>query len=652
MHFDALEPRQLLASTATFTDVDGDIYRVDVLGNGSAAVVTSGGGSSGFINTLTLTGTDAKSTLRVKLVTKTGDGRIPLNTLTGPVVGKVELGIVDLRENGEVSLDDAGSFIFGNTAIGSNVGVDSSDTSGIKTRSAKFGIITNAGIGFNGRQSSVTFKGVNDSSVQFSQGAKTIISTGDFTTGLNTFDLPSPLGFGSIKVTGIAQLFGNVSGNIGSITAGSFIEPNATNKLNVSGTIGTIKSTGANEGRFQALNFGSISGTNFSGILAAIFPNAKGETFKSIKFSGVLGGTITVADPAVPAAGVGGQITTLSAGSINALSLLAGSIGSATIKAGVFDTQINLQKDSGVAIKSFSAKGQVNEVLFNLQPGAGITTFKALGVLNSNIEAAYIQSISLGLGDQGGMRFSNITFTSADTKGFASKTAKFGQILENSSFRIDSSVKASNFGSLTARVIDTSSIRASTIGSITATGTPGTFGEVFITSGVVANSAPIGKASIGTLDFRGIARGSNVAAAGSINTVKIGAVSATGFTLQITAGSTNVQTTFPANLNSLLPTAKIGKITITQKFTAGSPSFSGGLFVAPSIGDITVNGLINTTGADDGGAAFGFGARTFGKITLKNATGQTIKPVITLGAGSSNPFAPASAGNFTIFAYA
>ncbi len=84
---EALEPRQLLASTFSGTDVDGDTYVVEVLGNGSAAVTTSGGGTSGFLETVALSGTDLNSTLRIT-VTQAGGGNGEL-LLRGLTVGNL-----------------------------------------------------------------------------------------------------------------------------------------------------------------------------------------------------------------------------------------------------------------------------------------------------------------------------------------------------------------------------------------------------------------------------------------------------------------------------------------------------------------------------------------------------------------------------------
>lgn len=39
-HFDAFEPRQLLAFTGNFTDTDGDTYTITLTGPGDVVVVT------------------------------------------------------------------------------------------------------------------------------------------------------------------------------------------------------------------------------------------------------------------------------------------------------------------------------------------------------------------------------------------------------------------------------------------------------------------------------------------------------------------------------------------------------------------------------------------------------------------------------------
>ncbi len=648
--FEALEPRQLLAFSGAFTDADGDPYTVELTGPGTVVVQTSddiddNDPTTGFAFALSVTGTTAASRLKINVgQSPTGDGRIIVGEGLFSVLRSASLPRVDIQIS--AIFVDVGQLTLGNLLSGSSIEVSvAQSANNFGARTAAFNDIgDNGDLEFGEFLARVTMNNSVFADMGFDEGVGLLQSKNDL---IGRLDADPTAVFSQMRAGGVFRMRANIGSDVKSIVC-EHIQRVGSFAFRTAGSIGSISAKTTNDGVFQAKNFGKVTGESFSGVLSAFEPDAKGNTFGSLRFTGALTGVITITDPPVPAAGIPGRIASLVAGSMNGAQILAGSIGTLRVAGAISGgSGINLLQTTGIALRSMIVGGTFT--LSNLQTaaGAGVASFRAQGLVGASVEVGFITSLRAGTGPSGGVRNSIINFSGADAQGFAVKTADLGETLEGSDFRVINNGSGA-MGTLKARVIFDSGISAAWFGSVTATGVPGVFGDVFVQTTLQATAVPPDRASIGTLNLRGIVRNAGVAAAGSINSLTIGAIPpAGGLKCSFTAGNSAITDELPADSSTLLPSAKIGRITILQKFTAGAPSYSSAIFLAPTIDDIRVNGLINTTGQNDGGLPFGFAARTFGKVSLKNLAGATVKPVVPAVIGDFNPISPDSPGLFT-----
>src|SRR6187399_2667727 len=80
-----IAPATITASTpGSFTDADGDLYKILLKGPGSAEVTLDDldGDTFGSIAGIVLTGTTIKSQFTVLVTKKIGDGEVPIGSLT------------------------------------------------------------------------------------------------------------------------------------------------------------------------------------------------------------------------------------------------------------------------------------------------------------------------------------------------------------------------------------------------------------------------------------------------------------------------------------------------------------------------------------------------------------------------------------------
>ncbi len=329
------------------------------------------------------------------------------------------------------------------------------------------------------------------------------------------------------------------------------------------------------------------------------------------------------------------------------LTVDVGYVDSFTAAGGLINSEFVFNPIAGAVTKKFIAGGTFNNVTIDAPSTFGINTFQALGTINSDIDVGYINSLTMGFGNAGGIRNTDFNFSGQSPQGFSLRTAKIGETFESSSsFNV---VGAGKLGSLTSRRYFNSEITAPTIDSILATGVPN---EAFGSMSVWATSNPLNGFSIKTIDIRGLATDSDIGAAGSIDRIRINCIHAlvNSQKFRVSAGNVMTPSSMPGDLSGFATGAKINSIDIINKFDANRDDFNSAFFVAPSIGKIKVDGLINFTGINDGGQAYGFGAASFGQIKIKDKLGGNLT-LIDPPLGFTNPVESEALSNFRIARY-
>lgn len=639
-HFGTLEPRQLLAFDQLFTDVDGDTYRVQVIGAGTAAVTTSSGGTSGSLELLIVNGTDAKSRLVVSVTSAAGDGRVAMQQLAQQTpLRSISMAPVDLVTGGEVYIDDVGQLTFGNVANGIaqfQIGTAPSLLN-LGSRTVTFATVgTGSGMSFATALKRASFQSLGGNALTFERGVNLLSSAGDLFTTL--FNTPGGV-IKEIRAGGVLRVTGTISGDVARITAAS-ITHLGSNFLTTDGVIGQIKSAGDVSGFFGAARFGTFGARDFSGQLLASTPDAKGVTFNSIKLKGdIVGGGLSVAG-----GGTAGIIRAISMVNMRGdAGISARGIGTFKASGFVDFSLITLTEPAGVALKSIVVGGLLTGSAINTGT-AGIGTFKVLGVDDALVDAAFITTLTAGLGASGGLRNTTFTLSGADPKGFAVRTAKLGEGLIVSDLKA-LGASAGVLGSITGRSFDDSDIEAPRINRLTATGR--TDGVASTGTDIIATDTTVGAVTMGRLDFRGRVEFLALRSAGSIDRFSASTLTNSS----VFAGRPSpLGPVLPADLTGFV-TASIGRFTLTAPFDPGALAFNNTQVVATDMGVVSVAGRINTTGLNDGSDPFGFGARTFGSITLKGNDGATVKPDFPFGPGEYGGL-PGDIGNFRIRVYA
>ncbi len=677
--FEALEPRQLLASTFDNDSKDGDFYRVKVTGPGAAVVNTTAGVDFDILSVI-VSGTTAASKLEITVQKKPGgDGRLLLKFLTlSSDIGSVSASKVDISPAGALEAQNIGAISFG------DLGNQSVNTAGL-IKSATF---RDFGLG-----SQTTFGGTaaDTSSVTLGNFAS-IMSAGQFTIGafVKKFSANSGvggLGFSgglkdlsliaqsslAIGVAGAAEVNSIVSkgslsltlqitGGLKTLSAASLSNAN----ISVSGPIGSIKATAGDvSGTIECGNrIGSISAkatisanltaASFGSIVAGLLidastirysnPGAKGFVIESLKAPAVINTQLAVNN--VIAANL--RIRSINVGSWTDGSIQANAIESIRAKTDFAPTNVSLSGESEpFSIKSITVGGNLRGTfglasdIVSLKAGTTGTSQAPLQLLISDYGASVdilkveltgsapsnlnIQAKTLGTLKAKGDLKPQIQLFGADANGLSIKSLAARQIVDGEISGIG------GIGSITARHMDEADIEALFLTTLTITGGDGLAGDFNDASIDLAgiNSAGF---SLKTLKAKGGFLESNIRAATRIGDITVGRL-ASG---SISAGST-LNFLLPANLNAFDPAGRIDSITLTKPSGPQAQGFAYENFdvVAPTIAKITINGLINP---DDGGSPLGFGARTFGTVTLKDLTGATVKPTIPTSPQNFSPF--------------
>lgn len=655
-HFEALEDRRLLAFSGTFTDTDGDSYTIELVGNGNVQVTTKDAGASdgdpatGFIQQLRTLGTDASSRLSI-LVTKalSGDGRVPLLSASTTLLRSAKMPAVDAASGGTLIFEDVGQFEFGGSSgtVDIDVGVNPFGVS-LGKRTAVFGQVDQAHIRFRAAPATLTFKGSNNLVLTLDQGAGLVSSAGPLVANFS-----SAASIKEIRIAGAANLCGTIEGDVTKLTAPSFAD-NPT-PLQITGLLGTLSSPGSNAAAIHAGRFGTITlGSLSNAELLYSTPDAKGVAIASLRVGEIANSQIGTdgAQGSTP-----GRIKTLTAVSMTNAAISASSIPTIKVTSGIAYSSIHLLDTAGTSLGALTVGDLIAATEIETEGAAGIGSIKALGLsadqfgtpaaVETTINAGFLKSLKLGLGAEGGVRESDIFLRGADTAGFALKAADFGAGVFSSSI-VTTDPAAGNFGSLKAVEFNGHNIRAPRINSVLVTGRDD---GIAVQDGTLfGTSEAVGGFALGTITLKGDLIDTLIASVGSIKSFSAAAVSEG---TRVRAGRTDFDAGFPADLSQYNADAHIKSITLTKAFQP-APAFAlnAAVFVAPTIDSIVVKGLVNTTGQDDFGQAFGFGARVFGKVTIQNASNQTVKPTIPTTPGIFNPFTPDAAGNFQFLIYA
>lgn len=644
MLFETLEARQLLAFTGTFTDVDGDTYRVELTGNGNAVVTTIDEGATddnpltGAIDQLTVTGTTTSSRLRVT-VTKSpsGNGRVDLSGLTASVLRSASLAPVNSASGAAVTFDDVGQLIFGDVGSGANVSLNpAAPSTNLGRRTVTFGVI-----GFqlsisNGlRAATFTAKSVGNASLTLPLGVAKIVSSGDARI---FFDAGASIN--EIRVGGFATLRGTINGDARTVNAGSF-GPSSNSPLTVTGVLGTLSTKGDLASPFVAGRFGAVAAASITG--GGLFwttPDAQGIAIKSINVRGVVesGGISAVGN-----VGIDGVITSIKVGAFTNSSVSAVAVPTFRSSGAIVNSFVNLSQASGVASRSFTAAGRVTSLTLNTPSASGISSLKFAGLLESALDVGFITKITLGRGAEGGVRNSNLSLRGADAKGLAIQSASLGTGLHSSTLLATNELVGS-IGSITGTSIESSTLTALRIKTLVLTGDSSGF--ALRSSQILAFDATVGVLGLGTLDFRGAVSSTNITSTSSIGRFVARSLSSSVF---VNAGSLGESGELASTTAGMTLGNRINSITITKPFSAGAFTIGGPfVFNAPAIGNVSVAGRIDITGSGLTDSLFGFAAVAFGNVRLKNDQGQTLNPTIPVVSGNFNPFGPAPADLFTI----
>lgn len=321
-----------------------------------------------------------------------------------------------------------------------------------------------------------------------------------------------------------------------------------------------------------------------------------------------------------------------------------GSLESFNSAGGLEDSEIGLDAIVPSLLKTFKISGTLRDSEFDLAPSIGIGTFEAERVDACDFNVGYINSFKVKSTDFG-LTGSSLLFTGQNTKGYALQSANFGKHFEMSGLSV---MGPGKLGALTSGRYFGGEVTAPTIDSILATGSQY---EAFGNMDVWATSNPLNGFSIKTIDIRGLATNSDIGAAGSIDKIRINCIHALSNAqkFRVSAGTVNTPASMPADLSGFAVGARINLIDIFHKFDA-EDDYTSAFFLAPEIQSINVAGRINTSGLNDGGQPFGFGAATFGTIKLKDTLGGQIS-LVNPPLGATDPYPAETLSNFQVFRY-
>lgn len=684
---DHLEPRSLLAqSTPALTDADGDTFTIKLTGPGSYTLNTTPGADFVISAIIVNNDTTAASKLSINVTKKNGDGRVRFNTIIAQgALGALSAAKVDIAQFGLVATQAVGTLAIGDlsASVGATTGAVKSATfrnlaassniqlggTSANTTALTLGDVASNASGLVLRSDSAIGKftagqlfgninltaGLKDlliakaSSCQFAVvgGAAPVNSIvskagleliGDFAQRVNTISAQA-LHFDATFIDGV----GTITTTLGGITGG--FQTTRIGKMTAKTSI---------SGFYTANSWGTISGasiTNATIRYSSVGPS--GFVIDAIK-AGAVTSTSVLND-----AGIVGNLRIKSIGvaSWSGGTIQADALDTLTVK-GDFNAIVDLFNGAGqpTSIKSATIGGDLSgefrlaSVLTSLKAastGAGNDTF---AILKANNPVVITKLELTGAGP------SYITVFSKNIGTFKAKGSLFGTLniseFNNAAIGLASlsarelsvTINAANsgIGSITTKRLHNFEINAAFVKSVAVTAGSGFSGNVengFLT----LSNANTDGLSLKSFSAKGSMFNALVRTASSIGTFSVNTFSLCGLYAGLATNAVN----FPETLDGFDPAARIGSFTVKAPFSNAS-SFANSTIVAATIDKVLINGRIDTSGSVVG--LFGFGARTFGTLSVRDLNGVVVKQSIPVAPNDYQWFA--SSDNFRIRVYA
>ena len=408
-----LECRIAPASLISLTDTDGDKYTVKLKGNGTATVVPldPGGTGHGPIDSITLLGTDSKSSLSITVAKNKsgGDGRISIGSIISGGLAAFSAPAADLTGSA-VFAGGVGSIALGNISPG--VGFTLGGTAANHTNFS-FGT---AGDSFT-LSSFSTIAALTAAS--FGQGSVSAPSIHAITTKHGGFGLDVTTDGAIAKIITAGATTGDwMAGSFGSITVkGGDLDAMITSTAPAGKTagIGTVSVTGGNlggtlsaVGKINSVSIHStkvttkvngakvvtVVGGGFADPMGASIPHIAAASLGSLKASGDVVGTLDVS----------AAIGSITAGGLAGGDWTASSFGTISVSGGDFSANVDataqqmaagrtpainrLQVNHGILTGDVTANGAINTLLLSTAEGGGI--------MDGQVVAKSIGSITVG----------------------------------------------------------------------------------------------------------------------------------------------------------------------------------------------------------------------------------------------------------------
>ncbi len=623
----ALEARTLLDATFTGTDSDGDEYTINLVGEGTLDVLTSGANQTGSISSITASGTELLSRLSIS-VNKAGggNGRVVLGGLSADDLESFIAPDVDL-ESGSITVNTLGTLVLGDILGGGLFGdsADESRSMSITLRRVSTPAQVTASITTGGRISTFTAQEWSG------PGTLTAITIGQLsiTGGSGSSGAFSPdlelSGFqGVVQTLGRARIAGEVSGTWTISGASGPIEAGLVSNmaLTVSGRLDGLRSRldltatviAVSIGFFEAK--GVMGGSvNYSGA------DAKGVGIKSIKAANIVNFT-ALGDPAAgridtlaSAGGLTGSVTapallTLSAKGNAELALsLTGITGQTSLRRATFGGTLtgtwNITGDVG----SISTRGDANTL--GIGTNARVNTLSIGGAAND---------LSVVCDTLGTLSSRAAMSATVDVNGVTSRGRSADTIRSGGAMAITMLDTPGAIGAIQA-VTMTGQITGQTLASLRVTGARNVPGDADDLSIRMAGTDSRGT-SVGRIDVRGTFLDSGLYVAGNILAASFGRLIGS----QVAAGSADLLSELPADLTFLIPNLPeglgvINSLKVTQKFDLAVTAFTNSIVAARAIGTASVTGRSVDQST---GTPFGFAADFIKALSLRTPAGGSI----------------------------
>lgn len=302
---DTLESRTLLAATFSGTDVDGDTYTLNLSGPGAMVVNTSGGGTTGFLQSVQLNGTTPASNLTISVTQSGGNGSVDLHSLQGSALNKLTAPKVNLDAGGAIALAGLKSMTLGDVANGAIVDVPGAPTDRV---SIIVGTVGSADFVVAPRVSLFRLQHTNTADLLFNAGVDRIESANNFQCELTVTDATNPVSVGTVIVGNFLEMDWTVPRDIVSVTAG---QVRGDSDLSCGGVVRFIRSIADFLGELTAARFGRIvADAGFRAEIRTFQTDAAGLAIGSITVAGDMDADIRGLAP-----GQEGGLGTLTVGS-------------------------------------------------------------------------------------------------------------------------------------------------------------------------------------------------------------------------------------------------------------------------------------------------------------------------------------------------